>query len=131
MEALMLTHNDPVSFITTVNAEAARKFYESTLGLKFISDEQFALLFDLNGHWLRVAIADEFEPANHTVLGWNVIDIASTVKDLVARGVIFEAFEGMPQDEYGIWDSPSGAKVAWFKDPDGNCLSLTQLGSDR
>jgi hypothetical protein len=66
----------------------------------------------------------------HTVLGWHVADIDEAVKGLVARGVIFEIFVGMPQDELGIWASPSGEKVAWFKDPDGNNLSLTQFAAD-
>ncbi len=125
----MLTHSDPVSFVATLDAAVSRIFYESTLGLKLVSDEQFALVFDLDGHLLRVAKVDVFEPAVHTVLGWNVVDIAHTVKELLARGVVFEKYGGLCQDEFGIWDSPSGAKVAWFKDPDGNSLSLTQLES--
>ena len=123
----MLTQSDPVSFVATVDAAKARTFYESTLGLKLISDEPFALVFDLNGHLLRVAKLDVFEPADHTVLGWNVSDITATLESLATRGVVFEDYEGMPQDERGIWTSPAGAKVAWFKDPDGNCLSLTQM----
>ena len=100
------------------------------LGLKLIADEYFALVFDLNGHALRIAKVDALTPAKHTVLGWNVNDIAAAAKSLGARGVVFERFDGMDQDDLGIWLSPSGAKVAWFKDPDGNSLSLTQLSID-
>ncbi len=125
----MLRHNDSVSFVATLDAVASRDFYEGSLGLKLVSDEYFALVFDLNGHMLRIAKVDELVPAKHTVLGWHVDDIADSVEKLVARGVVFEQFGGMQQDDLGIWLSPSGAKVAWFKDPDGNNLSLTQFVS--
>lgn len=125
----MLRHNDSVSFVATLDAAASRDFYEGSLGLKLVSDEYFALVFDLNGQMLRIAKVDELVPAKHTVLGWHVDDIADSVEKLVARGVVFERFEGMQQDDLGIWLSPSGAKVAWFKDPDGNNLSLTQFVS--
>jgi catechol 2,3-dioxygenase-like lactoylglutathione lyase family enzyme len=123
----MLTNNDSVSFVATLDAAVSRAFYEDSLGLKLVSDEHFALVFDLNGHMLRIAKVDQLVPAKHTVLGWHVADIAATVKKLVERGVVFERFDGMAQDDVGIWLSPAGAKVAWFKDPDGNNLSLTQF----
>jgi catechol 2,3-dioxygenase-like lactoylglutathione lyase family enzyme len=123
----VLTRNDAISFVATRDATAARTFYEGVLGLKLVSDEHFALVFDLNGHMLRIARTNELAPARHTVLGWHVDDIAGKVRDLHARGVFFQRFEGMSQDALGIWTSPSGAKVAWFKDPDGNNLSLTQF----
>ena len=123
----MLAHNESVSFIATRDATCSRRFYEESLGLKLIADEHFALVFDLNGHVLRIAKVDNLSPAAHTVLGWQVKDISEAVKNLIAREVVFEFYDGMPQDEYGIWVSPSGAKVAWFKDPDGNNLSITQM----
>lgn len=123
----MLTNNDSVSFVATLEAGASRVFYEESLGLKLVADEYFSLVFDLNGHTLRIAKVDELSPAVHTVFGWNVANIEETVMDLVTRGVIFEMHDGMQQDELGVWVSPSGAKVAWFKDPDGNNLSITQL----
>lgn len=123
----MLTRNDSVSFVATLDATVARNFYEQSLGLKLIADEYFALVFDLNGHVLRIAKVDELSPAAHTVLGWHVNNIEEVVNDLVTRGVIFELYDRMQQNEFGIWVSPSGAKVAWFKDPDGNNLSITQL----
>ena len=123
----MLTNNDPVSFIATRDFAVARAFYENTLGLTLVAEEYFAFVFDLNGHVLRVTQVDEFVPAQHTVLGWNVSDIVETASNLSSNGVVFQRFDGMEQDELGVWVSPSGAKVAWFKDPDGNNLSLTQL----
>lgn len=122
----MLKDSDSVSFVATLDAAISRAFYEGSLGLNLIADEHFALVFDLNGHTLRIAKVDALVPAEHTVLGWQVADIVEAVKSLVACGVVFEIYDGMPQDELGIWASPSGAKVAWFKDPDGNNLSLTQ-----
>jgi catechol 2,3-dioxygenase-like lactoylglutathione lyase family enzyme len=123
----MLRDNNAIAFVATLNPEAARKFYEGVLGLHFIADEYFALVFDLNGRMLRIAKADALTPAKHTVLGWEVSDIAVEVAGLAKRGVAFERFEGMTQDSLGIWTSPSGAKVTWFRDPDGNALSLTQF----
>ena len=126
----MLTNNDSVSFVATLDAASSLEFYEETLGLKLIADEYFSLVFDLNGHVLRIAKVEELVPAKHTVLGWNVADIEELVKGLVAKGVNFERFDGMSQDELGIWTSPSKARVAWFKDPDGNNLSIAQLGTE-
>jgi catechol 2,3-dioxygenase-like lactoylglutathione lyase family enzyme len=125
----MLTNNNAISFVATRNASAARSFYEGTLGLRLVADEPFALVFNVNGRMLRIAKTDVLTPAAHTVLGWEVEKIEAKVNDLRARGVAFLRFEGMTQDALGIWTSPSGARVAWFKDPDGNNLSLTQFAS--
>ena len=108
-------------------SDAARRFYTETLGLRLVAEEQFALVFDLNGVMLRMFKVQELQPARHTVLGWRVADIVAKVNELGARGVTFERFDGMSQDVLGIWTSPTGARVAWFKDPDGNALSLTQF----
>jgi len=123
----MLQDSEAIYFVATVDAPRARAFYEGTLGLRLTADEYFALVFDLNGRMLRVAKAQEFTPSKHTVLGWKVDDIASKVGELQERGVPFERFAGMAQDAQGIWTSPTGARVAWFRDPDGNALSLTQF----
>lgn len=125
----MLKNNDSVSFIATLDANASRNFYEQSLGLKLVADEYFSLVFDLNGHTLRITKVEELFPAKHTVLGWEVNNIQEAIKALTTRGVIFEVYDGMRQDEFGIWTSPSKAKVAWFKDPDGNNLSITQLAN--
>jgi catechol 2,3-dioxygenase-like lactoylglutathione lyase family enzyme len=123
----VLRDDEAIHFVATVDAPRARAFYEATLGLRLVADEYFALVFDLNGRMLRVARTQQLAPATHTVRGWKVDDIASKVDELRGRGVTFERFEGMWQDAQGIWTSPSGAKVAWFRDPDANALSLTLL----
>jgi catechol 2,3-dioxygenase-like lactoylglutathione lyase family enzyme len=104
----------------------ARTFYEGTLGLRFISEDQFAIVFKAHQNTLRVGISPKFTPANNSILGWEVPDIVAAVRMLQDAGVVFERFPGMKQDELGIWTPPSGDKVAWFKDPDGNVLSLSQ-----
>ncbi len=114
-----------VAFVATAQPDAARAFYAGVLGLPVRRDDQFALVFDANGTALRVAKVETLAPQPFTVLGWVVEDIASAVDDLVAEGVTFERFPGMPQDERGVW-TVEGGKVAWFKDPDGNLLSLTE-----
>jgi len=120
---------DIIAFVPTRNPAIARPFYEKTLGLRFISDDQFALVFDANGVMLRVVNVSGvkgFTTAPFTILGWSVADIGKAVKTLHGKGVTFERYPGMGQDEQGVWGSPSGAKVAWFKDPDGNVLSVTE-----
>lgn len=117
----------PVGFIPTGNAEAARAFYESVLGLPFESDDGFAIVFRLaDDVMLRLVRVGEFQPAHFTVFGWEAMDIASSVDALANKGVEFLWFEGMKQDARGVWTSPNGNRVAWFKDPDGNTLSLSQ-----
>jgi catechol 2,3-dioxygenase-like lactoylglutathione lyase family enzyme len=122
----MVALNKVVTFVATTNSQKARKFYEETLGLRFVSDDGFALVFDIDGTMLRIAKVPDFRPAPFTVLGWEVSNVEASVSHLNAKGVSFERFPGMPQDELGIWSAPGGAKVAWFKDPDGNILSLSQ-----
>ena len=116
-----------VAFAPTRDAKKAQKFYEGVLGLKLVGKDQFALEFDANGTMLRVASVPKYEPYGFTILGWGVPDIGKTVAALSKKGVEFQQY-GMPgQDKRGIWKSPSGAQVAWFKDPDGNVLSVTQF----
>jgi catechol 2,3-dioxygenase-like lactoylglutathione lyase family enzyme len=116
-----------VAFVATTDPKRAKAFYAKTLGLRLVSEDGFALAFDAGGTMLRVAIVKTLQPAGYTVLGWIVPDIVTAVRDLGKRGVIFQRYEGMPQDDLGIWPSPSGARVAWFSDPDGNTLSLTEF----
>jgi catechol 2,3-dioxygenase-like lactoylglutathione lyase family enzyme len=116
-----------IGFVSIVDIPRARDFYRDTLGLRLVTEEPpFALVFDANGIMLRLVMAKEFPAARGTVLGWQVPEITATAKNLVQAGVRFERYEGMAQDELGIWTSPSGAKVAWFKDPDGNILSISE-----
>jgi len=123
----MLKSRPIVAFVATTDPKRAKPFYAETLGLRLVSEDDFALAFDAGGTMLRVAIVRTLQPAGYTVLGWIVPDIAKAVRDLVKRGVAFQRYEGMPQDDLGIWTSPSGARVAWFTDPDRNTLSLTEL----
>ena len=117
-----------VAFVATTDAERARTFYRDTLGLKLASDElPFALVFDAGGIMLRVTLVREIKPAPYTVLGWHVPDAAAAARRLAAAGVRLQRYEGLNQDELGIWHAPSGAQVAWFRDPDGNTLSITQF----
>jgi len=116
----------PIAFVATTDAERARAFYAGTLELELVADEPFALVFDLAGTTLRVAKVDRLDPQPHTVLGWLVDDAGAAVDWLVARGVEPVRYSGLDQDEQGIWRSPGGARVAWFLDPDGNTLSVTQ-----
>jgi catechol 2,3-dioxygenase-like lactoylglutathione lyase family enzyme len=123
----MLKSREIVAFVATTDRKRAKAFYAKTLGLHLVSEDGFALAFDAGGTMLRVAIVNTLRPAGYTVLGWIVPDIAKAVRGLVKRGVRFQRYDGMPQDDLGIWLSPSGARVAWFSDPEGNTLSLTEL----
>lgn len=102
-------------------------FYEGTLGPQVVSDDEYALALDAHGTQIRVQKVERFTPHPFTALGWEVPSIDDVVEALRTRGVTFEIFLGMHQDARGVWQAPSGARVAWFKDPDGNTLSLTQL----
>ncbi|MDQ6748712.1 MAG: VOC family protein [Candidatus Dormibacteraeota bacterium] len=126
--AAVLRTARPTAFVPTTDPPRARRFYQDTLDLDFVGDEQFALVFDLAGTMLRVTRVDELHPQPFTLLGWRVSDIAAAARELAGRGVSFERFGDLDQDDLGIWRSPSGAQVAWFKDPDGNLLSLSQHG---
>ena len=124
----MLGTSDIVAFVGVSDAGAARRFYRDTLGLRLVSEDAFALVFDANGSMLRVTIVPKVDPANYTVLGWQVPDIITTAKQLNGAGVQLQRYPGLnDRDDLGIWAAPSGARVAWFKDPDGNVLSITQF----
>ncbi len=123
----MLGSCDLVTLIGTARAAEARAFYEGTLGLRVVADDPFAIVCDANGVQLRISKMEQLTPQPFAVLGWAVSDIEQTVDALAARGVAFERYEGMQQDARGIWTVPGAmARVAWFKDPDGNTLSLTE-----
>jgi catechol 2,3-dioxygenase-like lactoylglutathione lyase family enzyme len=123
----MLGSSQVLTFLRTTNPAKAREFYEGTLGLHFVEEDDWALVYNLNGIMLRVQKVGGFTPPEYTSLGWWVEDITGAVKQLAAKGVAFERYEGLPQDQDGVWSVPgSTAKVAWFKDPDGNTLSLTE-----
>lgn len=116
-----------VAFVGAADLDRARAFYCDILGLKLVEQSDFALELDAAGTMLRVTKVPEVCVAPHTVLGWQVPDIRRAVTELTEKGVAFQRFDGMPQDADGIWATPSGALVAWFKDSDGNTLSLTEF----
>jgi catechol 2,3-dioxygenase-like lactoylglutathione lyase family enzyme len=122
-----LSDHSIIGFVATSDPERARKFYSDTLGLPLVEEQMpFALVYDVHGTMLRVTIVKKVNTAGYTVLGWKVPNIVAAAKTLSAAGVRFERYQGMEQDDLGIWTSPGGGKVAWFKDPDGNTLSISQ-----
>jgi catechol 2,3-dioxygenase-like lactoylglutathione lyase family enzyme len=124
----MLNSSDLVAFVAAPDLRRARVFYEQKLGLRVREHNDFACALDANGTTLRVTAVPEVTQAGYTVLGWRVRDIAASARDLAARDVTFLRYDGMNQDQDGIWTAPGGDRVAWFADPDGNTLSLTQGG---
>lgn len=123
-----LSSHKLIAFVGTSDPARARTFYQETLGLRLVRDElPFALVFDAHGTMLRVTVVPNQAPVNHTVLGWDVPDIVAAIHSLQTAGVKLEHYEGLGQDSLGIWTAPDGTKVAWFKDPDGNILSVTQF----
>ena len=122
----MIASAKMVGFVPTTDSKRARDFYEGKLGFEFVSDDQFALVVRAGENTIRIAKAGKFTPAPFTVLGWEVAKIEEEVQALVARGVVFEKYPFVDDQKTGIWVTPDGNKVAWFKDPDGNVLSLSE-----
>jgi catechol 2,3-dioxygenase-like lactoylglutathione lyase family enzyme len=122
-----LNEHPIIAFVATRDPARARQFYGDKLGFRLVSEEMtFALVFDAHGTMLRVTVVKELTAAGYTVLGWQVTNISVAAKSLRRAGIEFERYAGMEQDELGIWTSPGGGKVAWFKDPDGNTLSISE-----
>ena len=122
----MLAANKVIGFVPTQDSAKAREFYEGKLGFQFVSDDPFALVMRSGETMIRVSKAKDFTPAPYTILGWEVKDIEAVVRWLTSRGVAFEKYPFVLDEELGIWNAPSGDRVAWFKDPDGNVLSVSQ-----
>jgi len=122
----MLASSKVVGFLLTRDSKQAREFYEGKLGFQFVSDDQFALVVKAGDTTIRIGKGASFTPAPYTVLGWEVKNIEQTVAWLKARGVTFEKYPFIQDPDVGIWTAPSGDQVAWFKDPDGNVLSVGQ-----
>lgn len=121
----MLSTTPTIAFIATRDADGARAFYQDVLGLHFVTDDGFALIFEAGGRPLRIARVPDFTPHAFTIFGWEPDDLEATVDVLASRGVEFLRFDGLAQDSRGIWSPADGAQVAWFRDPDGNLLSLS------
>jgi catechol 2,3-dioxygenase-like lactoylglutathione lyase family enzyme len=126
MQTVRIKLDTPILFAATTNSERSRKFYEQTLGLEFVADDPYALVFRSGQLQLRIQKVDGKPRIDYTVLGWAVTDIQKTVQQLSSDGVEFTRYDGLDQDADGVWRAPSGAKVAWFRDPDDNTLSLTE-----
>ncbi len=123
----MLNKAKLVGFAATQNPAAAKEFYGHTLGLPLVEDTPFAIVFEANGTMLRIQKVEALAPAGHTTLGWAVDDVRATIEHLMTKGVRFERYDPLPQDALGVWTTPDGSRVAWFKDVDGNILSLTEF----
>jgi uncharacterized glyoxalase superfamily protein PhnB len=122
----MLGSEKLMAFVATRDAARAKAFYAGALGLHLVTDDEWALVFDAAGTTLRIQKVQELAPAAYTALGWQVPEITGAISALRDKGVVFERYAFLEQDEAGVWAAPGGAKVAWFKDPDGNVLSLTE-----
>jgi catechol 2,3-dioxygenase-like lactoylglutathione lyase family enzyme len=124
----MLSGCEVIGFVPTIDAERAREFYCGMLGLEFVEDDGFAMVVRTRGCLVRVVRVGEFKPQPFTMFGWESPAIEDEIRSLTAAGVIFERYGWFAQDALGIWSAPGGARVAWFKDPDGNVLSVSQHG---
>lgn len=123
----MLESSEIIAFSWSTDLARAREFYEHTLGLRCIGQNEFACVFDVNGTMLRVTAVPEVATPGYTVLGWRVSSVEETVQALTGKGVVFTRYDGMDQDVSGVWTAPGGDKVAWFNDLDGNNISVTQF----
>ena len=125
----MLGSRPIIGFVATKDFDRSQAFYGGALGLRFIANDGFALVFESAGTMIRVVKVGVFVPAPYTILGWQVDAMQDAVTGLTERGVVFERYPGLEQDKLGIWTAPGGAQVAWFKDPDGNLLSVSHHGA--
>ena len=123
----MLATSDVIAFVAATDLARSRVFYGSVLVLPLVEENAYACVFDAHGTMLRVTAVAEVAHGGYTVLGWRVTDIAAAITRLESRGVVFSRFDGMEQDPHGVWTTPGGDRIAWFTDPDGNVLSLTQF----
>jgi len=125
----MLGKYDLMAFVSTAEPAKARAFYEGTLGLAVLASDDYGVTYDVNGRRLRLSFVQELKPAPYSVLCWVVPEIRGVIAALTVKEVVFERYEWMQQDVHGVWTAPDGTQVAWFKDPDGNVLSLAQFVS--
>jgi len=121
----MMINHRLKAFVSTTKPDISRAFYEKKLGLRLLSEDSFGIEFEANGAHLRLTFVEKLTPQPFTVLGWDTDDIVSAIRSLNKQGISFERYDFIDQDEAGIWKAPGGTRVAWFKDPDGNLLSLS------
>ncbi len=122
----MLGKSSLIAFVPTRDAARSRMFYEDTLGLRFVSDDSFAVVMDAKGTMIRIVRLGEFTPAPYTIVGWQVEDIHQTIAAMSGKDIEFKRYPYFEQSEDGVWSAPDGAQVAWFSDPDGNTLSISE-----
>jgi catechol 2,3-dioxygenase-like lactoylglutathione lyase family enzyme len=122
----MLAESKMIGFVPTKDSAKARDFYEGKLGFQFVNDDPFALVMRAGQTMIRISKAKDFTPVPYTVLGWEVQNVEAMVAWLTGRGVVFEKYPFVQDQQLGIWTAPTGDKVAWLKDPDGNVLSVSQ-----
>lgn len=122
----MLASKNLMGFVVTKDYDAARGFYEGKLGFEFLSLDQYAMVMKAGKSMIRIVRLRDFRAAQYTVLGWELENIEETVRWLTERGVVFEKYPFVQDRELGVWTAPNGDKVAWFKDPEGNVLSVSQ-----
>lgn len=122
----MLNSSKIVGFVGTIKPTEAKRFYQGKLGLQLVEESPFALVFACSDTTVRVQKVEKLATPPYTSLGWEVENIAATVQKLTMKGVVFKQFKGLSQDDTGIWVTPDGSRIAWFHDPDGNTLSLTE-----
>lgn len=122
----MIAEGTPIAFVPCRDPARSRAFYEETLGLELMAEDEFALTFDAGGTPVRLTRVPSHEPAPYTIFGWEVEDLGEAVAELGKRGIVLERFDGLEQDERGAWTAPDGTRVVWFRDPDGNVLSITE-----
>lgn len=123
----MLASSDVIAFASTTDLARARSFYEAALGLPIVDENAYACVFNAHGTMLRITAVAVVAHPGYTVLGWRVTDISETVTRLESLGILFARYDGMEQDAQGVWTTPNGDRIAWFTDPDGNVLSLTEF----
>jgi len=123
----MLRDAPLIAFIPVRDVAASTSYYADVLGLAVTDQNPYAVVLDAGGTMLRLTKVDNFSPQPFTIAGWQVADMAAAVTALHGRGIDFQRFDGMDQDESGVWTAPGGDRVAWFKDPDGNTLSITHF----
>lgn len=123
----MLAKSDVIAFVSTTDLARSKSFYEAVLGLVIVDENDYACVVDAHGTMLRVTAVVTVAHPGYTVLGWRVVDISETVAQLESLGVVFVRYDGMDQDVQGVWTTPKGDHIAWFNDPDGNVLSLTEF----
>ncbi len=123
----MLASASPMAFLPSIDLARSQRFFADLLGLPVEQLTPFACVLRAGPTMLRVTKVEQLQPQPFTVFGWQVPDIAAMVAQLADAGIEFVRYEGMGQDPAGVWTAPDGDRVAWFRDPDGNTLSLTQF----